>query len=683
MKGTIKPALPLLFCLAAASGTTAQNAATQRRDTLGGHALAGVEVLVARPTASASALGMTLEVKRLERLGGHSVADALRFFSGVQVKDYGGVGGLKTINVHGLGSEHVSVEYDGVPVDNAQNGQTDLGRFSLDNLESVTLFAGRRAGILRPARSFASASAVSLQTRKPSFARSPGGADDAAGGGRSRAVAAFSTGSFGTANPSVRWERQWSGSLSSSFSAEYLYSTGRYRFRYHTDDGYDTAAVRRNGGIRAVRCEAALFGETRGGSWRAQGYFYNSRRGLPGAVVRNRFSNAGRQWDTSAFLQASARKEAGRYSVLVNAKYACDRLRYLHDPHEDKSSMYADNRYRQHQAYISIAQRYELRRGWHAALSADYQMNALNADLHDFAKPVRHSLYAVLATELRLPRLSLQADALLTRAVNKARRAGAGGAARFTELSPAVYAECRPAGSRGPELRAFAKKTFRMPTLNDLYYTFLGNSNLRPEYATRYDIGVTYSRTFRSGLLRSASLEADAYRDKVTDKIAAVPAANLFRWTMLNIGRVRTLGLDITTQAQTQAGGLAADARLAYTFQRAEDRTDRRSPYYGGQIPYIPKHSVSAAAGAEWRGWTLSYSFIYTGGRYDASANTEANRVRPWHTHDVSLSKSARIGKADVRIMLAVNNVANRHYEIIRCYPMPGRNCKITFSAGI
>ena len=38
-----------------------------------------------------------------------SVADAIRYFSGVQLKDYGGVGGIKTINVRSLGSAHTAV----------------------------------------------------------------------------------------------------------------------------------------------------------------------------------------------------------------------------------------------------------------------------------------------------------------------------------------------------------------------------------------------------------------------------------------------------------------------------------------------------------------------------------------------------------------------------------------------
>ena len=75
-----------------------------------------------------------LSGERLQRLNAHSVADAIRYFSGVQIKDYGGIGGLKTINVRGMGTQHVGVFYDGIQLGNAQNGQIDLGKYSLDNM---------------------------------------------------------------------------------------------------------------------------------------------------------------------------------------------------------------------------------------------------------------------------------------------------------------------------------------------------------------------------------------------------------------------------------------------------------------------------------------------------------------------------------------------------------------------
>ena len=80
----------------------------------------------------------------LERLNSLSVADALRYFSGVQIKDYGGIGGIKTVNIRSMGTNHVGVFYNGMQLGNAQNGQVDLGRYSLDNVEEISLYNGQK-----------------------------------------------------------------------------------------------------------------------------------------------------------------------------------------------------------------------------------------------------------------------------------------------------------------------------------------------------------------------------------------------------------------------------------------------------------------------------------------------------------------------------------------------------------
>lgn len=55
-----------------------------------------------------------LSGKELQNLNSHTVADALRYFSGVQLKDYGGVGGIKTVNIRSMGTNHMGVFYDGI-----------------------------------------------------------------------------------------------------------------------------------------------------------------------------------------------------------------------------------------------------------------------------------------------------------------------------------------------------------------------------------------------------------------------------------------------------------------------------------------------------------------------------------------------------------------------------------------
>ena len=86
------------------------------------------------------ATSQTLQGEELQALSNTSVADALKYFAGVQIKDYGGLGGLKTVNVRSLGAQHVGIYVDGIRITNAQNGTVDLGKFSLSTMENVSLY---------------------------------------------------------------------------------------------------------------------------------------------------------------------------------------------------------------------------------------------------------------------------------------------------------------------------------------------------------------------------------------------------------------------------------------------------------------------------------------------------------------------------------------------------------------
>jgi len=640
----------------------------------------------------------TLKGNALRRLNVHSVADAIRYFSGVQIKDYGGIGGLKTVNVRSMGSHHVGVFYDGVELGNAQNGVIDLGRFSLDNMEAISLYNGQKSALFQPAKDYASASSLYLVTRKPSFAKEK----------RYNLELGLNGGSFGTVNPSVLYEQQISPKLTGSVSAEYMYTTGKYRFSYATKGGYDTTETRRNGDVSAFRMESGLYGNIVNGEWKAKVYYYNSERGYPGASVREepgKFKHQDRQWDHNLFVQGSFRKDIGRfYSLLANAKYSYDYLHYISDPRLDVTTMYINNRYKQHEYYGSLANLFNLYRWWNFSLSADLQYNTLDADLVDFVYPKRLQLFGAASTSLQIGRqIAVQGSLLYTYVHDKTTPARtdideSAGAwtgrnmADKSKWSPSVTASWSPfkgaPGEPGNDLvvRAFYKKVFRMPTLNDLYYTFIGNKNLNPEYTTQYDVGVTYGRTTGSGVVKSFEIKADGYYNEVTDKIIAMPTSNQFRWTMINLGYVEIRGIDASVGVLWQFGELGIDSKLTYTYQKAQDKTDKTSAWYGGQIPYVPWHSGSAIVGASRRGWSVNYSFIYTGERYEAVSNIEEDYAQPWYTHDLSFSKEFVLkqtdmakGRRGVRMMatLEVNNIGNQQYEVVKCYPMPGTNFKI------
>ena len=614
----------------------------------------------------------TLQGERLERLNALSVADAIRYFSGVQIKDYGGIGGLKTINVRSMGTQHVGVFYDGIQLGNAQNGQIDLGKYSLENLESVTLYNGQKGTAVQSAKDYASASAVYLQSRTPVFS----------GRKRTNLKATLAGGSFGTVNPSVLWEQKLGENVSSSLSAEYLYTTGRYKFTYSKLNGYDTTAVRQNGDVRALRVEQGFFGRIPDGNWRVKLYFYDSERGYPGAFVRQepgKFRHEDRQWDTDFFTQGSLYKEWGDWHLNASFKYAYDYLHYLSDPRLDVSTMYVDNHYRQQEAYLSLAQSWDIFSWWDVDLAGDWQFNTLDADLVNFVYPSRHTLLTALSTSFRWTHLKLQGSLLHTFVDDNAREAGAA-AERRHEWTPTAVLQLIPFDNKNLTFRAFYKRIFRMPTLNDLYYTFIGNKYLKPEFTTQYNAGLTWDKQWIRGVFRKLNVTLDAYYNRVENKIIATPASNQFQRTMVNLGLVGIRGIDAAVGTSLALGPASADLRATYTFQKAQDFTDPQSPWYGGQIPYIPWHSGSFVAGFDYGRWHLNYSFIYTGERYEAVANIPENHAQPWYTSDLSLSRSFALGSHELKGTLEVNNIFNQQYEVVQCYPMPGTNFRLILS---
>lgn len=618
----------------------------------------------------------TLDGEELKKLSVHSVADAIRYFSGVQIKDYGGIGGLKTVNIRSMGTQHVGVFYDGIELGNAQNGTVDLGRFSLDNMESVSLYNGQKSAIFQPAKDFGSAGSIYMVSRVPRFVE----------GKNNHIRGTIKAGSFDTYNPSVVWEHRLSKTINTSFNAEYLYTSGKYKFSYTKKDGYDTTAVRQNGDVSVLRLESGIFGKTNRGEWKAKAYFYHSERGYPGAFVREepgRFKNEDRQWDTNFFLQSSFLKDYNRYSILLSGKYAYDYLHYLSDPRKDVSAMYINNHYRQQEVYLSAANRYAVLPFWKVNLSTDFQWNKLNADLYGFVYPNRYTGLVAVASALHFDRVKIQAS-LLGTFVHETTKAENGAAPNKEEYTPTIIASFQPWKNEKFSFRGFYKRIFRMPTLNDLYYTFIGNKDLDPEYTNQYNLGISYAKDFEQKFLRHLEFQVDVYYNEVENKIVAMPTSNQFRWTMVNLGYAEIRGIDVAVQNRFRVfneGTLSA--RINYTYQKAQDFTSRNSNYYGGQIPYIPWHSGSLVLSGSYRNWDLNYSFIYTGERYESQANIPENYAKPWYTSDLSFSGRLNWGSKEIRLTAEVNNLFNQQYEVVQNYPMPGTNLKFILNINI
>ena len=244
-----------------------------------------------------------LTEKAIQNLNALQISDVVKHFSGVTVKDYGGIGGLKTVSVRGLGASHTAVGYNGILLSDVQTGQIDIGRFSTDNVNTITLNQAQSDQIFQPARFFSAASVLHIHSRIPSFEQ----------GDNTHGKGSLKTGSFGLINPTFYLEQKIGDRLAASFSGEWLSADGKYPYVLHYGPSKnDSSSVekRQNTDVQNFRLEGAVFGKISQTSRAdARVYYYRSERGLPGATIFYNTDNFSKQrlWDKTFFAQAHYR----------------------------------------------------------------------------------------------------------------------------------------------------------------------------------------------------------------------------------------------------------------------------------------------------------------------------------------------------------------------------------------
>ena len=599
----------------------------------------------------------TLSHTDMERLGIHDMGDALKRFAGVQVKDYGGVGGMKTVNIRGLGAGHTGVTYDGVQVGDCQSGQVDLSRFTLDNVSLVSLQIGQEDNIYQSAKAYTSAGLINISTLQGVSDRKP------------HLTTTLHTGSYGLFSPSLLYHQQFSR-LGIGAYTSYERADGVYWFTLK--NGIKTIHERRNNSdIKTWRSELNMsyqLTDKQTLQWKA--YAFTSNRGLPGAVIYDNTYSAERLKDKNVFTQMLYENLfSNRIKMKAAAKWNYVWSRYSDIP----ASGYKEDTYRQNETYLTAALWTNPLQGLNLSFAQDYAHNHLSMTLPKAANPTRNSLWTALAANYQIGAFSVNASLLATNIYERVKQGNASDG--FHRLSPAFSMQWRCL--QDFRLRFGYKDIFRTPTLNELYYTGIGNRHLNPEKSRQWNLGATYSHTFNRTL--QLSLTADGYFGNVTDKIIAVP--KMFYWQMMNAGKVRQLGLDVSANIEKRWGNdWTVSATGSYSLMKATDISDPTAVYYRNQIAYTPRHSGSASILLHTPYLDFCYNVLVMGERYTLSYNIPDNRMRPFADHSITLSREFNINKQQLRVQFDVRNLGNKNYEVVRFYPMPGTNWRLSVS---
>ena len=595
---------------------------------------------------------------RIERLGTIGLHEAVKQFSGVSVRDYGGIGGLKTVSVRNMGAAHTAVTYDGIAISDAQNGQVDLSRFNLDDISAVSMYIGVTYDIFCSARHLASAGVLRLETSAPTFEKGP-----------TEVNARLTAGSFGTYNPYLAVKQRLGKAYALKASANAAFSKGGYPFTLLNGD-FETQETRINSDVRSYNAEADFHADWgASGRLKAKMNYMDSERGLPGSVILYTQNAYERLWDRSVLSNVMYE----RYFDCGLRLHADAGYTYSFNRHLDTNPAYAsaqDSRYTQHEYSLAARGLYAISERWKIAVAEDVFINSLSSNIPECPFPVRLSSATALSAQYEGAQLRATLSVLgtyVTENVTAGERPG-----DRNRLSPMAGISWN--FLEGFHLRASCKEGSRVPTFNDLYYARVGNSDLRPEVALQTNLGVTFSRTYGWG---SLDVTADGYYNHVKDKIVALPT--MFIWKMRNVGEVAMYGGDFTASSRWKVcGWLSVNVSGNYSLQYALDITDPSAKNYRHQIPYTPRHCGSGAVILETPYANVSYRLNAAGKRYIRNQNIPANALEGYADHCVSVNRTFSLGRHSLYIGLEGLNLGGRNYEVIHGYPMPGRAFRCT-----
>ncbi|MFH0882492.1 MAG: TonB-dependent receptor [bacterium] len=587
-----------------------------------------------------------LNTEMIERDNPPNLAEVLDNVQGVYVRDYGGLGGMKTISLRGSNSEQVLVLLDGQRLNNPQNGQVDFSSISTEGIERIEVVRGGNSALYG---ADAIGGVINIITKKRVGA--PG-------------IHLSAKGTIGSFN---------SRSAETAVKFNYHRTLANVSFRRLTSSGdfpytgrYGKDATRENNHVSTFDLFARLRTEIgdphRPGSIDFSYKYYLNRKGSPGNTEM-------------PFKEAWLSDETHHFNSIFDLP-----LKQMTD--QVKVQMYAHagvNRYHNLELLVPADDTHEFK-----SLGGETQLNTvlspmfalisgaggrydlLNSTAFTGAKN-RTSAFAFIEDESVFHPASILSSFSIVPAIRLDHFTDFG-----THVSPKIGAVLTVGDEWSASLKANTGLSFRAPTFNDLYWPFdgltEGNQNLTPEHGTDWDVGLR----LRYPILNGYSFDITYFQSRISDMIVWQMAEDGI-WRPYNEDKAAIQGVEVSSSIEPILDMCSLSGNYSYLF--AENLSDDASRY-GMILPYRPKNTLNLSATFSWYDIELSYQYSYVGLRYTNFANTQ--KVPSYTTSDVTLNTSFNWMHSKWTETIQVRNLLDERYEIIRYQPVPGREIRVT-----
>ncbi len=189
---------------------------------------------------------------------------------------------------------------------------------------------------------------------------------------------------------------------------------------------------------------------------------------------------------------------------------------------------------------------------------------------------------------------------------------------------------------------------FRAPKLNELFFPFFGNPQLKPEESTSWEIGL------EKVIIRDkVSLSATYFDQEYKNLIQTDPLT----FTAANIAEAKIKGLELGTLAKVTD---KVNIKAGYTYLDAKDEST------GQRLTRRPENKVTLSGEYANKDGNIVADYIYVGQRFDSSVKRDLSAY-----YVLNISGSYNLKKW-LTLFARIDNLLDKDYEEIGSYGTPG-----------
>lgn len=217
--------------------------------------------------------------------------------------------------------------------------------------------------------------------------------------------------------------------------------------------------------------------------------------------------------------------------------------------------------------------------------------------------------------------------------------------------------------------RGSAGRVYRLPGLNDLFWSPGGNPNLRPESGWSQELGFDLDGVFAKSRWTAS---VTGFNRQIDDWIIWTPGAGY--WSPVNLRQVWSRGGEVHASMSNPMGRWRLTHTIESTFARATHTASSRSGedrLIGKQLIYIPEWSNFFSEEIAFRQYSLIGLVHHQSARYTTTDN--ARQLDPYLIADLEALVNFDTDRFQFTASAAVRNLFDTAYQMAANRPMPGR----------